>query len=221
MRRAAAVWMTCLAIISTGGCVTEGEHQVVVTELETTRKDLANIRAQQQELEQQRDILGKLNAQTMRDLQAASATVQEARNSYEAERKSNDEQLDRLVRKLNQLVGQQKSLRRGLQEAKEDTVTLKSLADMYQKKLLEPPETMAAAPPSTVMLPPEAASPTPVPPAQLEPSPAPPVGQPGQQARTSPLAQQPPPPQAPPYVDDSWLGAIKRWVISLWDQVFS
>lgn len=227
MRRAAAVWVTCLALITIGGCVPESKHQAVVAELETARQDLESARTQQKALEQQIHVLAQLNAQTEREVRVASAELQRAKIGDEAERNSLDAQLATLEKQMNHLVGQQKALRRAIQDAKDDTVTLKSLAELYQKKLRESSEPMAAASPPPVILPPERAvpapapfpSPAPSPPAQAEPTPA--VEQPGQQASPPPMAQQPPATQDSRAADHSWLSVIKRWAISMWQMVFS
>jgi hypothetical protein len=221
MRREALAWIIGLTIVTAGGCVTKGKYDAVVDELNTIRKDLHIAQVDELVLTQQATSLELVNRKVQTDAEAASAALQQAKAEAESERRAAEGRLATLQRTLSQFVGQLRTLRQKLEDAKEDTVALKEVIAVYKEKRGPLSETGATAVASQVAPTPEPASPTLAAPPQTEPAPAATVAQPT--LPVSLLPDKPPPQNAQPAEppEKSLLSAIMEWLISLWRSIFS
>jgi hypothetical protein len=190
-----------------------------VQEGDATKSELDRARGEQKLLAREVSQIERLNAETMRDAEATTATVQQAKDEAERQRQFDEAQIARLKQKTAQLVKQQRAVQYELTVAKENTAALQELVEVYQKKvrdravagvpsLAEPP---APKPFDPATIPPPQELPPPIPslePSKPVPAPAPP---------SPPVSQKP----APDPKDSGWFSSIKEWVISLWRSVFS
>ena len=215
------VWLICFTTLTATGCVTKSTYDLTVKEGEVTKADLERAREEQKLLMRQASQMERLNAETMRDAEATTAAVQQAKEDAERQRQGAEEQIAKLKQKIVQLTKQNGAIQYELTVAKENTAALQELIDVYQKKVRDGTvtgitssaslESPAPKPfdPATIPMPQELSPPTPSPeppkPAAT-PTPAPP-----------PVSKKP---VAEP-ADSGWFSGIKEWIVSLWHSVFS
>lgn len=210
-----------LVMFAASGCVMQSTYDAAVQEGLTTKTELARALEDQKTLTRQVSDMELLNADAVREAEAAVDALQRARDDAEYERQQQEQQIARLKQKLARTIKQQRSLQYELTVAKENTAALQELVDVHQRKVRDSAMAMPPAPnaepavhkpfdPSTIPVPQDLPTVPAVAPQQpaptAAPAPAPSVG------RTRPS---PPPP------DDDWLTSIKNWLVSLWQSVFS
>jgi DNA repair exonuclease SbcCD ATPase subunit len=218
MRRRAAIGMTCLALITTGGCVTRGTYDAVVEERERTKTELADTRVQEESLARQVRELESQNAEAMKEVEITLTAVLKAERDAEAQKKAADDHLAKLKHKINQLTNQQSTLRDQLAYVKEDGAALQEMVSVYQKKVSEQSTASTAPFPPQVAQALELSAPAFAPQPQAEPAPL--VELPQQQERTASEVPQPRTVREPEVTETSWLSRVKQWVVSLWQQLF-
>ncbi len=165
----------------------------------------------------------RLNADVVREAEAASAALGQAKADAELKRQHAEQQIAALQQRVAQATKQQRSLQYELTVAKENASALQELIDVYQKKVRDGAAVAAASrtPEPEVHKPFDPAT-IPVP-QDLPPAPA--VAQPAPTPTTPPAPAETPtairPKAVPPPQDDDWLSSIKHWLMSLWHSVFS
>jgi TolA-binding protein len=219
-RMTTAVASLCgFVMFTAGGCVMKSTYDAAVQNGLATKTELAQALEEQKTLTRHVSDMELLNADAVREAEAATAALQRAKDDAEYERQQIEQRIATLKQKLAQATKQQRSLQYELTVAKENTAALQELVDVNQRKVRDgavatpaasTPEPAVHKPfdPSTIPVPqdlpaaPAVASQPPAP----TPAPAPPVSR--------VRAPQPPP-------DEDWLTSIKNWLVSLWQSVFS
>jgi TolA-binding protein len=205
-----------LAMFAASGCVMQSTYDAAVQEGLTTKTELARALEDQKTLTRQVSDMELLNADAVREAEAAGAALQRAKDDAEYERQQLEQQIARLKQKLAHATKQQRSLQYELTVAKENTAALQERVDVYQRKVRDSavatPEPAVHKPfdPSTIPVPQDLPAVPAVAPQQPAPTPAPAPAPPVSRARPS----QPPP-------DEDWMTSIKNWLVSLWRSVFS
>lgn len=222
--RIAAVGMLCLTTITTGACVTRSTYDSATADLGATKAELYSARTEMQGLTQQVNILQERQSDLERQKEIASSTLRQAKKEMKAEHATSQKRLSTLNRSIQQLTGQQKSLRHLIKRATKDQITLQSTVDSYTSQLRSIEELHASTPPQPAAATSEPVTAADVPPAQTavsnESAPKPtvvtaaaPVNQPV--ASSKPRA----PVQPPEPVEENWLSFLKNWISSLWESV--
>jgi len=215
------VWLICFTTLTATGCVTKSTYDLTVKEGEVTKADLERAREEQKLLMRQASQMERLNAETMRDAEATTAAVQQAKEDAERQRQGAEEQIAKLKQKIVQLTKQNGAIQYELTVAKENTAALQELVDVYQKKVRDGTVTGITSSASL-----ESPAPKPFDPATIpmpqELSPPTPSPEPPKSAATPTPA--PPPDSKKPVAepeDSGWFSGIKEWIVSLWHSVFS
>jgi hypothetical protein len=186
----------------------------------TTRADLARAQDEKKVLARQVSDMELLNADVVREAEAAASTLLRAKDEAEQERQEAQQHLTRLQQKAAQATKQHRTLQYELAVAKENASALQELIDVYQRKIRDGAVVAASSPvpeppvhkpfdPSMIPVPQD----LPAAPAVSLPKPTPPA--PAPTPSTNP-AKSPQPP-----ADESWISSIKGWLVSLWHSVFS
>lgn len=221
MTREAVVWLSCFTMLTAGGCVMKSTYNSAVQEGEATKAELDRAREEQKLLARQVSQIERLNAEAMREAEATTAAVQQAKDDAERQRQLAEEQIAKLKQKIAQLAKQHGAVQYELTVAKENTAALQELVEVYQKKVRDGAAAGITSSPS-----PEPPAPKPFDPATLPtPQELPPATsslEPSKSAATP--GPEPPPvsqkPAAEP-ANSGWFSGIKEWIISLWRSVFS
>lgn len=206
------------AIFTFCGCVLQSTYDAALQEGMATRAELARAKDEQNALARQVSDMELLNADVVREAEAAASALLEAKDEAEQKRQQAEQQIVKLQQKTALATKQQRSLRYELTVAKENTVALQELIDVYQGKIRDGAVVAATSPspepaihkafdPSTIPVPQD----LPAAPAVSPPKPPPPVPTPA----TSPVKTPQPP------ADEGWISSIKSWLVSLWHSVFS
>jgi hypothetical protein len=220
-RIAAAVSSCCCVVVFTaGGCVTQSAYDAAVQEGMATKTELARALEEQKTLTRQVSEMELLNADVVREAEAAATALQQAKADAESEREQFVQRIATLKRKHAQASKQQRSLQYELTVAKENTAALQELIDVHQRKLHDG----AVVTPAASSVEPAAHKPfdpsaIPVPqdlPAAPTVAPSPPTSAPTA-APAAPVSRVRPS-QPPP--DEDWVTSIKNWLMSLWRSVF-
>jgi len=222
-----AAGMLCLAILTTGACVTRSTYDAAVADLEATKAELDNIGTQSQVLTEQVSVLQQLKIDLVRQMEAAWSALQRGKQQVEAEHTASQERLSKLNRMLRQLATHKNNLLYALQRAQDEQVPLKAIVDRYTSKLGEadgpggplfPPPIAHTDEPAVIALAPPAQDA-----AQTDPNPQPTVTTPVASADQSAANPKPQPAnnQTSEPVEEDWLTTLKGWVISLWRSIFS
>jgi flagellar motility protein MotE (MotC chaperone) len=221
MVREVVLWLSCATMLTAGGCVMKSTYDAAVQEGETTKSELDRAREEQKLLARQVSQIERSNAEALRDAEATTAAVQQAKDEAERQRQLAEEQIAKLKQRIAQLTKQHGTVQYELAVATENTAALQELVEVYQRKVRDSagagvttsplPETTATKPfdPATIPTPQDLPPPTPA----LEPSK--PIAAPAPEP--SPVSQKP----AAEPKDSSWLSGVKEWIISLWRSVFS
>ncbi len=223
--RTATAGMLCLAILTTGACVTRSTYDAAIANLEATRAELGSTRTQSQVLIEQVSELQQLKLDLARQMESAWSALMQAKQKMEAEHTVSQEWLGKLARTISQLTTQQNSLRYALHRANEERPALQSIVEKYTSQRGEGDELSAprSSPPiaptseqaATALAPPVQVA------AQTDPAPNPTVTTPAGPADATVATPQPANKQISEPVEDDWLSMLMRWVISLWRSIFS
>jgi hypothetical protein len=223
MRNTIQLVVTSLfAIFTGGGCVMQSTYDATLQEGMRTRAELAQAQDEKKVLARQVSDMELLNADVVREAEAAASALLQAKDEAEQERQHAEQRFARLQQKSVQASKQQRALQYELTVAKENTAALQELVDVFQRKIRDGavvaasvaasspvPEPTVRKPfdPSTIPVPED----LPAAPAVSPPKPPPPVPAPA----TSPVKTPQPP------ADEGWISSIKNWLVSLWHSVFS
>jgi hypothetical protein len=210
----------CCVVCTAGGCVTQSAYDAAVQEGITTKTELARALEEQKALTRQVSEMELLNADVIREAEAATAALQQAKDDAESEREQFAQRMATLKRKLAQASKQQRSLQYELTVAKENGAALQELIDVHQRKVREgavvTPATSSGEPavhkpfdPATIPVPQDLPAAPTVAPQPSTPSPT---------AAPAPPVSRVRPPQPPP--EEDWVTSIKNWLLSLWRSVF-
>lgn len=224
MTRTSMVTLIAFAATTFGGCfVTKGKYEEAVADLNGAKAELESTKAQQQRLAQDVASLEAETQEATKNAEAAAASLQQAKDDVEAERKATEDRIAKLKRTIAHLTVAQSTLREALALAKKETPALNSAVETYKAKLDDEGMRSPSFPPPPVASPNErldtASGPRTFPPPEV--TPPPPTVPPPAPAETPKPAPQPPVAKKVEPVDDSFLGAIKGWLVSLWRSVFS
>ena len=223
----ATAGMLCLAILTTGACVTRSTYGDAVADLEATKAELDSTGTQSQVLTEQVSELQQLKIDRARQMEDAWSALQQAKQQMEAEHTALQERLRKLNRTLRQLTVQQNNLRYVLERATEEQVRLQTIVGGYKSNLGEadgpgvppspPPIAHINEPAETALAPPAHGA------AQKDPTSQPTVTTPA--ASAAQTAANPKPQSANDQtskpVQADWLSMLKGWAISLWRSIFS
>jgi hypothetical protein len=223
----ATAGMLCVAILTTGACVTRSTYDATVADLEATKAELDNTGTQSQVLTKQVGELQQLQIDLARQLETARSALQRAKQQMGAEHTVSQERLSKLTRTLRQLTAQENNLRYVLNRATEEQVRLQSIVNRFTSKAGEAEGPRVPLSPPPIAHSNEPAEPTLAPPAQgaaqTDPLPHPTVTTPVVSADQTAANPKPQPAnnQTSEPVDDDWLSLLKGWAISLWRSIFS
>jgi hypothetical protein len=212
--------VTSLFAVTVGGCVMQSTYDAALQEGMTTRAELARAQDEKKVLARQVSDMELLNADVMREAEAATSALLQAKDEAEQKRQRAEAQIVKLQQKAALATKQQRSLQYELTVAKENTAALQEVIDGYQRKVRDgavvaasssAPEPAVHKPfdPSTIPIPQD------LPAAQAAAPPKPPPPAPTPTPSTHP-AKSPQPP-----ADEGWISSIKSWLVSLWHSVFS
>jgi len=219
MRNTIHLVVTPLFAIFTGsGCVMQSTYDAALQEGMTTRAELAQAQDEKNILARQVSDMEVLNADVVREAEAAASALLQAKDEAEQERQQAEQHFTRLQQKAAQATKQQRALQYELTVAKENAAALQEIIDVYQRKIRDGAVVAASSPvpdpavrkpfdPSTIPVPQD----LPAAPVVSPPKPPPPAPTPSTNPAKSP---QPP-------ADEGWISSIKSWLVSLWHSVFS
>ena len=222
--RTVAVGMLCLTTITTGACVTRSAYDSATGDLGATKAELYSARTETQGLTQQVNVLQERQSDLERQKEIASSALRQAKKEMKTERTASQKRLSTLIRSIQQLTAQQKSLRHVIKHATKEQITLQSTVDNYTSQLRSIEELHASTTPQPAAATSEPVKTAVVPPAQIavsnESAPKPtvvttaaPVNQPVAPPKPRAPVQQPEP------VEEDWLSFFKNWISSLWESV--
>ncbi|MGH7215923.1 MAG: hypothetical protein ACREIG_01660, partial [Nitrospiraceae bacterium] len=129
--------MLCVAIFTTGACVTRSTYNTAVADREVVKTELDSIRIQSQALAEQVNALQQLKIDFTKKMEAASSALQRATQQMRAEHAALQERLNRLNYIISQLTAQQNRLRYALRRVNEERPALESIVEEYKSKLNE------------------------------------------------------------------------------------
>jgi len=202
----------CLAILTTGACISRSTYDTAVADLEAKNAELDRTRTQSQVLTERVSKLQQLKIDLARQMEAASSVLQQAKQQMKTEHTASQERLSKLNRIISQLTAEQNNLLYALQRANEERFALQSIAEKYTSKLSEAdgPRAPLSAPPivSTNEPTETALAPSAQVAVQTDSTAANPKPQPASKPTSEP-------------VEEDWLSMLKAWIISLWRSIFS
>jgi uncharacterized protein YdiU (UPF0061 family) len=195
-------------------------YNEAVADLDATKAEVDSTRTQSKVLTEQVNELLQLKVELARQKEEISLTLQQAKQSMQAEHAASQTRLNRLTQTIGQLSDQQRRLLYALQRANDEQPALQSMVEEYKSKL-------GAAEGSRAQL-----SPTPISPAngQAETAIAPPsqvavqtAPNPIVTAPANPVNPKPQPANKPTTepVEDDWLTMLKGWILAFWQSIFS
>ncbi len=210
-------------MITAVGCVMQSTYDAALQEGMTSRSELARAKEEQKVLARQVTELELQNADVVREAEAATSALQQAKDDGERERRQSAQEIAKLQQKAVYATKQQRSLRYELTVAKENSTALQEIIDGYQNKIRDgavgagPSSTAEPAvhkpfDPSTIPVPqdlpaaPAVAAPNPVQAPPPTPAPAP---------SASPAKRSQPP------EEEGWISSVTGWLMSLWRSIFS
>jgi beta-glucosidase-like glycosyl hydrolase len=214
------VTSACGFALLTGGCVRQSTYDAALQEGITTRAELERAKDEHKVLLRQVREMELLNADVVREAEAATSALQQAKDDAEHERQQAEQRIARMQQKAAQASKQQRSLQYEITVAKENAAALQDIIDGYQRKVRDGAGLAPASPapepavhkpfdPSTIPVPQDLpAAPAVTPPKPVPPPPAP------TPASTPAKTSQPAP-------DEGWVSSIKNWLVSLWQSIFS
>jgi hypothetical protein len=207
--RTATAMMLCLAILTTGACVTRSTYEAAVVDLEATNAELYSTHAQSQLLTQEVSELQQRRSDIARQMEVVALGFQQAMQEMEAERAALQKRL-KLNRIITQLTAQQKSLLYALQRENNAQSALQTLVAQYKSKLDEVGVSGDDQPAETA-------------PSGQVTAQADPVQKPAVPSQTAPAdpTQQPADKQTSEQGEEDWLSMFKGWVVSLFRSIFS
>jgi septal ring factor EnvC (AmiA/AmiB activator) len=222
---AAMMGVLCLAILTTGACVSQSTYETAAADLDATKSELQNARAETQTLAQQVSDLQQRKSDLSKQMVVASMALNQATKEMKAERAASHKRLGNLTRTVKHLITEQKSLRDEFKRATKQRASLQSAVDNYASQLgpvdeltasSTPPPAMTANQPVNTALVPSAQTQVPN---EAAPKPAvtttaAPVGQPAIIPKPQPASNQP---TEPAEVD--WVTFFRNWISSLWESV--
>lgn len=147
MTKAMQVWVIGLILLSAAGCVSQMRYDRAVQQLGALQKELNIANAEEIALAREIESLQSRNKEARGEVLTASDDLQRAKEGAEDERRDDEGRFVTLQRVIGQLNAQVLALRDKLADAKNDTIALKELVAVYQKKVREEFETAALQPP--------------------------------------------------------------------------
>lgn len=222
---AAMMGMLCLATLTTGACVTQSTYETAAVDLDATKAELLNARAETQTLAQQVSDLQQRKSDLSKQMVVASTALNQATREMKAERAASQKRLDNLTRKVKHLIAEQKSLRDEFKRATKQRASLQSAVDNYASQLgpvdeltassTPPPAMMANQPANTTLVSSAQASvPNEAAPKPVVTATAAAVSQPAIIPKPQPSGNQPTEP-----VEEDWLTFFKNWISSFWESM--
>lgn len=225
--RALTAGLLCVAILTTGACVTRSTYDSAVADLEAVKAELDSTRAQSQALTEHVNELQQRKIDLARQMGAVSSELQRATQQMKAEHAALQARLTKLNRIISQLIAHQSRLRYALQRVHEEQPALESIVEKYKFRLSEAdgPKAPLSPPPSeganqqadTALAPPAQVA------TQTDPALKPTVTTPAASADPTATSPKPSPVNKQPSepIEEDWLSMLKGWAISLWRSIFS
>jgi len=215
----AAIGMLCLTTLVTGACVTQRTYDTIASDLEAAKAELRSVSTETQELTQQVSDLQQLQIGIVRQRAIASSALKQARKAMKAARTASQTRLSKLIRTIQDLTTQQKSLRYALKRSTEEQVRLQSAVEYHTSKRSEvdelstssvpPPAQTALVPPVQTLVPNESV------PKPTVTTTAAPANQPSANPKPQSVGNQSSDP-----VEEDWLSFFKNWITSFWQSIF-
>jgi hypothetical protein len=197
----------------------QSTYDAAVQEGLTTRTELAQALQEQAALTRQVSDMEMLNADAVREAEAAVTVLQQAQSEADQERRQIEQRQAKLKQKVAQAAKQQHTLQYELTVARENGAALQELIDVYQRKMRDGAFVSANEPAA-----PKPFDPSTIPLAQdlpLPPAPAVTPSQPAPQPTPAPPPAVAPVKHTAPPPDEGWFASIKNWLVSVWRSVFS
>jgi len=202
--------------------VMRSTYDAALQEGMTAKAELAQAKDEHHGLARQVSDMEQLNAEAVREAEAAAEALRQAKDEAERKRQQAEQQIARLQQRVALATKQQRSLQYELTVARENASALQDLVDGFEKKVPDGAGIAAASssPEPAVHKPFDPAA-IPVPqdlpaaPAVIQqPAPAP-------TPAPTPAPATSRPKTVPPPQDDHWITSIKNWLMSVWHSVFS
>jgi hypothetical protein len=208
------------ALCAVNGCVSQSTYDAVVQEGLMTRSQLDRIQEEHKILLRQANDLERMNGDSVREAESAVATLEQAKDDAEDERRAADMRIASLKAKAAQALKQHHALQYELKVAKENAGALQEMIDVFQRKLKDgtPAQSAQAAEPAVH----KPFDPSTIPPPQDLPAPS--VVEPPKPAASAPPSPAPaarPPQRTQDPGDAGWFDSIMGWLVSIWRSVFS
>ncbi|BFU96847.1 MAG: protein of unknown function [Nitrospira sp.] len=218
----------CLLLLA-AGCAWKSTYDEAVAEKEGVKAELQSVTVEQNRLAEQAKAIEPLTRRASQQAEQANASLRDAIDTAETERKIGEERQAKLARLIDQLTAQQNSLRQAMRQAKAEQPKLQAAVDKYRAQLDEADRLSAAAafppPPPSVQDPIASAAAPPLP-----ASPQAPTMTQTSLSSSAPAASRdaPPAPATRPVTkrgvepaEEGFFAAMTDWLVSLWRSVFS
>jgi hypothetical protein len=214
-------------IFLTAGCAWKSTYDEAVAEKEGAKAELQSVKLEQDRLAEQAKAMEPLSRQARQQAEQANASLRDAIDAAEGERKIADERQAKLARLIDQLSARQNSLRQAMRQAKAEQPRLQAAVEKYRAQLEEADRLSAAALPPPLPSIPDPMSPAaqPVPASVSQPTVThASVSSPPSVPSSDPLPSPAPRPTTKRGVEpaeEGFFASIADWLMSLWHSVFS
>lgn len=216
---------TCILLLA-AGCAWQSTYDQAVAEREGAKAELQSVKLEQDRLAEQVKAMEPSMQQARQQAEHANASLMDAIDAAEGERKIGEERQAKLAHLIEQLSAQQNSLRQAMRQAKAEQPKLQAAVEKYRAQLDEADRLSAAAafpPPPPVHDPIASASPLPTPhpgPAVTPASVSSPPSVPSPDPLPTPAAR-PVTKRGVEPAEEGFFASMKEWLVSLWRSVFS
>jgi len=215
-------------VFVTAGCAWKSTYDEAVAEKEGAKAELQSVKLEQDRLAEQAKGMQPLTQQARQQAEQASASLRDAIDAAEGERKIADERQAKLARLIDQLSVQQNSLRQAMRQAKAEQPRLQAAVEKYREQLEEADRLSAAAlppplPPIHDPIAPAAGQPLPASASQptvTHASVSSPPSVPSSNPLPSPAAR-PATKRGVQPAEEGFFASITDWLVSLWHSLFS
>ena len=139
IRRVAVCWMVGGVVLMLGGCVSQQRYEGARQEANTRANELAQVQAEIQILEQQRDAAHAANQRDERTLGNLKSELQNIRASFDQIRKSNHAKLAALQHSLTALRSRHQAMLKEISETKRYEKKLEALTAQHEQAMATMP----------------------------------------------------------------------------------
>jgi hypothetical protein len=208
------------ALLMGVGCVSQQTYDTTKKEADELVRALESARSELHELAERIAELERMNQKEDAVIGELRTAIQQEAEMAPVVRQRADEKLAALQTRVAYLVNQNRLLGRDMADAKQESVFLKAAMTQYRQEV----EDARPLPSSFTSLPPAQPDPspalTPIVPTPLPTAASIPEVSNRSSVPTKPATVSRSAKSEPTHSDDSWTGAIKAWVSSLWEWIF-